>query len=928
VTTSEKLDSWSDKLTGWHIQLGILWSNGTFRVLERRTAAPLVATSFTSQKRAETALREARARLFAPEVLSKLREELPLNLDTTIGAIGSGFARSHRRSLAEALISAIREASGELDIDIEARTGERQRGHSLAPYKLRLLGHILRIAVAYLGARVLEDKGFFGPERRRPTNDVAQLIREVTARTNGFFRTTRDSSLAVLEGHHASLQKLAKHLGGRQSFALVDDQDVADLYARVLTLLPPEVKLGDEFKDLQQHYTPASIARRMLEQLPIERIPTDERRVFDPAAGSGSLLLEATRRLGTMRDAPNDPAARRMWLASNVLGNDADPRASIITGLRYTLVAETFGETVLYPSPKFLNRDYRRLGPKDFAALPGGRPRILVANPPYAEEGDVQLAANFVKSALSWLQLGDLFAFVLPEAFLAQRTHDVGDARKLLSRQADIFECWQLREGYVGTSARQGVCVLLGAIGRTRYSGTVARKVQTGSELEEVRRMGYLGPSWAASLPEGAGWAEAIDPPLNGTDSSVLSFSSLFDVFCGPTPRRGTRPLRDAAEGERIPYFRLDWQPPNDILLRVSSVQEKERYRLKRDLSRDARGHEPDFARPKLVFHNSTNRNTKKPVKAFLDEHGFWPDHNVHCIVARPNVSLREAPAGWEELDEGSRLLWLLAILRSSTGRSLIEARRTARHTSINTYGKIPLPREVDADLLAAARAWANDPLRATMYLQAIDRAVSRSYGEPVVEIARAGKDPAFREWQSELSKAHRPVRGHVAGVEGNGRVVLSLTGLDGPLTPGIVRMPQELPGWALAGLWFDAVLSSEVRTLAELDARPWALRGFRHPSRDELGSLAHGLSPVAKEPGLLPDGLVTEMQELLSKAERGVLAATERTRLEEIQEEFDQLEENTAQARDAREREVARERHVKRLLDEVARAKGGGAPQ
>jgi type I restriction-modification system DNA methylase subunit len=44
----------------------------------------------------------------------------------------------------------------------------------------------------------------------------------------------------------------------------------------------------------------------MLELLPLERLHPEERIIFDPAAGSGSLLLAATSRLAGVSDIPEN----------------------------------------------------------------------------------------------------------------------------------------------------------------------------------------------------------------------------------------------------------------------------------------------------------------------------------------------------------------------------------------------------------------------------------------------------------------------------------------------------------------------------------------------------------------------------------------------------------------------------------------------
>lgn len=916
------------RVEAWRLQLAVLREGDGLRILDRSQPARALDNSYPSLERAEPALRAARDRLFAPETLSRLRGELPLDLDITIGTGAQGFASRERNALGQALIAAIDDALGAMGISLEQhRRGSNRPRDPSRKHERLLIGHVTRVAVAYLGARVLEDKGFW-PDRRRPTNDPDRLIREVTERTNGFFKTTRDESLVALRGHHAAYQMLAKHLGGHRSLALVDEQDIGDLYERALAKLPADVAHEDQFKDLQQHYTPVSIARRILDHLPLERVPARNRFVFDPAAGSGSLLLAATRRLSMMRDAPVDLDERRAWLRSRVLGNDIDPRARMITGLRYTLVSEALGAAFPFEMPTYFgNSDYRSLTQANIDAMPGRRPRVLVANPPYAEEReggsgrDVQVASRFVEHVLSWLREGDLFGLVLPQPFLTQKTHTVGDARATLSARADIFECWQLREGIVGSSARQEVCVLLGSIGRPRRGGTVARKVQTGAEVKKVAHTGYLGASWVGNIRGGAEWSELVDPPVRAARAARATVYDLFKIFCGPTPKKGASPVHHAPASQRISYFDLRWQPPDTVSLTPANVPSAQRYFRKDDLARAAEKTAHEFIRPKLMAHNSSNRATRVGLPVYLDRHGYWPDHNVHCVVVRRDADDSVAPDGWRELSEEGKLLWLLSILRSDVGRGFIESRRSSRHTSKDTIGKIPLPPEVSDKLIDEMRAWDADGAAAP-HLTRINAEVARSYGVQPTQLTRSGIDPQMRAWDAERQRPARRVHGHVAAVREDGRIHVHMSDLPMPRSGSAIPLPQEMPGWALAGLWFEAALTADVTTVEDLVARPWSLRAFRHPTIEELGSLADSFLPIEAEPSPPPREIVEEIHAIQAIEDTRELTPSERRRLDMLHVLADEAEESSPRARELRRREEAREQEIERLLAAARRSK------
>jgi type I restriction-modification system DNA methylase subunit len=238
----------------------------------------------------------------------------------------------------------------------------------------------------------------------------------------------------------------------------------------------------------------------MLELLPLERLRPEERIIFDPAAGSGSLLLAATSRLAGMSDIPENLEERKSYLANHVVGNDLDQYADLVTQLRYTLAKESLGQDIPFPFPKhFTHENYNDLNKENM----GIKPRVIIANPPFAEDGNTQLAARFIEKALSWLEKGSQFAFILPQSFLSSTTHGIPDARRLLTENCQLFEVWQLPEKAIGIDAEQAVCIVLGQIGKPRIIIPSAAKALFSREkdtVSNIRDNGFLGTTWIAQL--------------------------------------------------------------------------------------------------------------------------------------------------------------------------------------------------------------------------------------------------------------------------------------------------------------------------------------------------------------------------------------------------------------------------------------------
>jgi hypothetical protein len=345
-------------------RLTVLADGDQFTLLIREDQRDVVQQHVAPAELGQT-LVEKREALFAPSKLAALRGgQLSFaDLDSLLPKDSIHFR--HRAKLDEALEDAL---IGALREQRKATGGDGSQDAA-----------VIEAAIAYLAARILADKGFFS-QYPASVNDPASLLQLTVEHRNGFFSHVISKHLQTLKD--AALQQLAARLGDSVTFALIDDRDVGHLYERSVIVLNNQARarkpgsLGIEIPNLQQHYTPMAVAERMLAALPLERLHPEERVVFDPAAGSGTLLLAATKRLATMPDIQLlDMERRRAYLANHILGNDIDPNAKLIMRVRYALAQETLSDT--FPAPDwFTEENY-----ESNEAWPSSpRPRVIVAN--------------------------------------------------------------------------------------------------------------------------------------------------------------------------------------------------------------------------------------------------------------------------------------------------------------------------------------------------------------------------------------------------------------------------------------------------------------------------------------------------------------------------------------------------------------------
>jgi len=783
-------------------------------------------------------LDEARKRLFSPRALGQLRTgQLTLgDIETTLVPDSFAAVGRQRAVLDHALETALKATLKAALEDISTR-GKLEEA--------AIIEDVMTVSIAYLSARILEDKGFFGPNRL-PTNDPEILLGKVIGQANGFF--TKAYTTLLERVRPPAQQALALHLGHIVTFSLIDHHDVGRLYEHLNAFLLPRVRKLPTAEqrarfNLQQHYTPLAIAQQMLDHLPLERLRPEERIIFDPAAGSGTLLLAATRRLARMEDCATVPNIRD-YLAQSVMGNDLDQWAELMTRLRYRLVAQTVGNTDLFPDPIYFgHHDYESI--TDEAWKLRKRPRVIVANPPYEEEGALQRVVRFLQIVRRKMRDGDYFAFVLPQSFLTGMSHGWPSVRSLIGNSCHIFDTWLLPEGSVGSTARQAVSIITGEFGQRSRSYTVARRVISGAKLDRVRSEGYLGEAWVAQIPSSSAiWRGVLAPKLV-PHAPTVRLDRLFEVKIGVTPQPGMPALAHPPAG--APYQRYwlhGWKRQDSFWADPRRIPPAKQYiRYTPDNFKDMA--EPSkwvFERAKLLVGRSTNWNAREPMPVRIDTTGFCPNNDVYCIIPPQfEVHHRDTPEGWEQLDTMSKLYWVTGILRSQIGQDISLESRNARHLSIDGLRAFPLPYQVDPRIINFVRDAVEREQQAEAGMErqsniihawdVLDQLVAESYQiEDYRPSIRTGSSPASDAWASERDESATSITGQVLEIGPSGTTVrVYLDSLTDETLDDWIPLPPELPGWALEGTVFSAEISNSVKSLAELQQRPWSLRSVRH---------------------------------------------------------------------------------------------------
>jgi N-6 DNA Methylase len=690
IANLDELEIWKYRLKTLPVRASLLISGNEFHLLHAHADNGLELQRLNIDTWRET-LVSPKSYLFKPKEIAKLKSgQLSLaDLEETVVEGSFNFLlREQQKKIEEAFLQGIEDALKFVDSPNDSISSRAE-----------VKGHVIRFAIAYLAARILEDKNFFDVQ----IEDPIQLLDRIGKIRNGFFKRARASADYVpIEARQA----LVHRMGYQVSFVLADHRDVGRLYERAIKHLKEQnQELDNEnWGDLKQHYTPVAIAERILAALPLERLHPSERVIFDPAAGSGSLLLAATSRLAGMTDVSQEE--RDLYLRTHVMGNDWDEYASWIAQLRYFLASESLGNadepcqiSEILPFPEIFTRlNYNDLEMEEFPI----KPRVIIANPPFEEKGSIQEAAQFVDRALSWMEAGSQFAFVLPQSFLTNTTHGIKNVRDLLCKCCHILEVWQFPEGIIGTNARQSTCIILGIINTDKIKKcTISRGVFSASGIEDIREKGFLGNTWIVNLNL-LNLTKITAPPIQIT-VPTFSLGNLFYVFTGVNPGslgKTYQPIKAPISGVNCKrYWRLSWKGKNRLWANPSNVIDEQKWiRYGSDFLEGSRlDKEELFDSIKLLVGRKVNRNSSEPLVVRLDTSGFCPNNDVYCVLHVDQVKKynkeyeeRNMPENKSDFNIEDQILWLLGLLSSDLLNALSLIGRNSREMAKKTFLDLP----------------------------------------------------------------------------------------------------------------------------------------------------------------------------------------------------------------------------------------------
>ncbi len=549
-----------------------------------------------------------------------------------------------------------------------AKAGMRQL--TLFPIDARLLVEARSKSVDSISARMKHSFHHALEEKIQPTSAARLVIESLAAAiVRDKYQLERITGGRIVDGvltrHGEYFENLARWQSKHPELVestlreLGDNVDYSAIDARTINAVYEELFLTSELRsEFGIYHTDQRFASRILDHLPIEEIPPEDRYVVDPACGAGNLLLAAQERLENISPGRWSARTTHDWLKTHMYGADIEPIAVEIAKLSLLVSSLPLGN-----SWQIEQRDSLEETP-----CFGSPPTIWVTNPPWQQSlgSNDERAIRFLDSAIGQLADGGLLACILPASWLSSTGHK--KSRLDVDRRCSVFEVWRLPRDLF-REARHPSAVVFAQKLRTVQRSNFAFRWVTASKAHRE-----------SFLDRGAAQFQSTEiPPLRraftGGPVDVLAASGITvekvaivtsgQVQTGkpcPVPSGEGTPV--LARGTKAPIHRSIGR---ELITWVADP---------RDNFRLADGWETILDdSPKLLVQANRFQDNAWRLRPILDTTGVLPSNS------------------WQTLSGKPQTIWALnAFLSTSIASCFVHSHSTTGRIRVDLLEEIPLP--------------------------------------------------------------------------------------------------------------------------------------------------------------------------------------------------------------------------------------------
>ncbi len=318
-----------------------------------------------------------------------------------------------------------------------------------------------------LAAKILRDKGVKGF-----VNIDLSAADDVFNRIAKHYGTT--APIQINGRQRDALVNTASTIARFSNLAATTTESLAYVYEN--TLISKETR-----SSLGTHSTPAYLVDYVVGKLSpwIERIPVEDRIVFEPACGHAAFLIAAMRLLRDILPADySNPRTQHTYLRKRLHGYEIDSFALEIARLSLTLAD--------IPNPNGWDLQCGDMFAGDILQQQAKTATVFLANPPF-EDFTVREKSNYAKQgielhyanktsemlsrALPALPIGAVIGVVVPQTILS--SHKAADLREIIVGDCDILEVCELPDNLFALSEMESAVIIGRKVGKQGYKSSV-----------------------------------------------------------------------------------------------------------------------------------------------------------------------------------------------------------------------------------------------------------------------------------------------------------------------------------------------------------------------------------------------------------------------------------------------------------------------
>ena len=553
-----------------------------------------------------------------------------------------------------------KEISGKLDRLLREALTAGQKAYRKSTGHAVEIEALYRLVFRFVAAKVFHDRrvpGFIQLDANEDARHVLQSVCNFYKEPNNHVsdQTTQEAVAAAL------WTKLGFQNLSVDALALIAEDTLVDVDLR---------------KAHGIHSTPRSIARYIVEHLPIGDIVEDERRIVEPCSGHGVFLVAALKRLRDLLGPGWTEQERHRYFIKNLHGYEQDAFAREVCKLSLTLAD--------FPNPNGWNVHRADVFTSRKFADALAEARVVLCNPPF-EDFKAKEKAQY-RSAVGTSKPHDVLqrtlrhchkdaclGFVLPRAFVDGQSYR--QIRRELSERFSAIDLVALPDKVFRHAEVETVLLLAHSAEphdrvRVHFSEVLQRQREHFLETGEVGRMDTA--AFAATKAEAKGFHVPVLQEIWERLAHLPKLGSIVRIHRG-----------------------VEWQPPFDDTKYIST---KERSGWWRGLWNVERGFE-SFTTGKVCWLNPNPKfqrgqawtlpwsEPKVITNAVRKARGAWR------LAAVPDTSKLACTQSFQCLwpKFGTSLRVLSAILNSPIPSAFVAANE-AKHIRKKTLAECPIP--------------------------------------------------------------------------------------------------------------------------------------------------------------------------------------------------------------------------------------------